>query len=103
MSDKKDCNITEDDIICAIKKKALGYDYDEIVEDYSIGENGETILSKRKITKKYVPADITCAKLLLSMINSDEYNFQDMSDEQLINEKNRLLEIIEKGESENDS
>lgn len=92
--------VNEDVIISALKKKALGYEFDEVVEDYSIGEDGKPILSKRKVTRKNIPPDISSAKLLLSMINGGEFNFESYSDEELLSEKMRLLEIIEKGESD---
>ena len=44
--------MNEEEIKNALLKKALGYESDEIVEEYTTDENGNSILSKRKITKK---------------------------------------------------
>ena len=42
----------DDEIKEALVKKALGFSCDEIVEEYSADEQGNPILTKRKITKK---------------------------------------------------
>ena len=48
----------------ALLERALGYDADEVVEEYGFSE-GEAVLVKRKVTKKRVPPDIQAAKMLL--------------------------------------
>lgn len=48
----------------ALRRRALGYEADEVVEEYGFTE-GEAVLLKRKVTKKDVPPDIQAAKLLL--------------------------------------
>lgn len=45
-------------------ERALGYDADEVVEEYGFSE-GEAVLVKRKVTRKRVPPDIQAAKMLL--------------------------------------
>ena len=70
----------------ALLKRALGYDSDEIVEEYGFSE-GEAVLVKRKVTKKQVPPDIQAAKILLE----DEPELSTLSDDELENEKRRLL------------
>ena len=57
-----------DKIEKSLLKKALGYQYKEVIEEYSIGEDGEK-LSKKKITTKDVPPDISAVKLLLEELN----------------------------------
>ena len=46
-------------------KKALGYDVKEVVEEYVSDEDGEIKLTKKKVTKKNVPPDLTALKILL--------------------------------------
>ena len=48
----------------ALLKKALGYDCTETVEEY-VSEEGEIRLTKKKITKKNVPPDMSALKILL--------------------------------------
>jgi hypothetical protein len=74
----------------ALIKKALGYDYKEVVEEYVSSDEGEIKLTKKKVTKKNVPPDITAIKLLLE----DMPNISSMTDEELLKEKERLLKLI---------
>ena len=98
MKRKEDKEVKEkEDINRALMKKALGYTAEETVEEYSMKEDGEVLLSKKKVTKKNVPPDITALKILLE---SKEPELNEMTDEQLEQEKIRLLKIlreIEKG------
>ena len=87
----KEGKINEKKLKKALIKKALGYDATEVVEEYSSSEEGEIKLSKKKITKKAVPPDMTALRLLM------EENFKDidsMSDEELEREKEELLKLI---------
>ena len=81
----------QNSIQAALIKKALGYDATEVVEEYSQTQEGEVTLTKRKITKKNVPPDITALKILLEQ---DQTPLSQMSDEQLEQEKQRLLELL---------
>ena len=92
----------EEEIKDAILKKAVGFESDEIIEEYTTDENGNAVLSKRKITKKYNPPDINALKFLLEQENMSD-DFSNMTDEQLIAEKNRLLQLLkEKEKNENE-
>ncbi len=82
---------TQSDFKSALIKKALGYDYKEIVEEYVSSDEGEVKLAKKKVTKKNVPPDITALKLLLD----SQTPICQMSDEQLEQEKKRLLKLLE--------
>ena len=84
---KKDENSFQNALI----KKALGYDTKEIVEEYVGGEEGEIKLSKKKITTKNVPPDISALKMLLE---KEEKPLSELSDEELEAEKNRLIKIL---------
>lgn len=60
----------------AIKKRALGYEYEEVVTLIEETESG----TKKKImrTKKHMPPDITAAKLLLKSSKQNSMSFKDM-------------------------
>ena len=75
----------------ALIKKALGYDATEVVEEYVSDENGDVKLTKKKVTKKNVPPDITALKMLL---DTAEVAVSEMTDEQLEEEKTRLLQLL---------
>ena len=73
----------------ALLERALGYDADEVVEEYGFSE-GEAVLVKRKVTRKRVPPDIRAAKMLLDGAPP----LTSLSDEQLQKEKERLLLLL---------
>ena len=49
----------------ALLKKALGFSSDEVVEEYTLDKNGNEVLNRRKVTKKYNPPDISAVKILM--------------------------------------
>ena len=71
----------------AIMKVALGYRIEEVTEEYD-AKDGELRLVKRKETKKDVPPDLKAAKLLI-----DEHDLSSLSDEELEEERQRLLKL----------
>ncbi len=84
----------DDEILNAILKRALGYSYKEVQEEYGVREDGEVQLIKRKITDKYLPPDSGALKTYLEL--SQDAGVSDMSDEELQKEKERLLEELQK-------
>ena len=78
----------------ALIKKATGYISEETVTEYSFGDGIETPV-KKKVTKKEVPPDITAIKMLLGESAEDiSPDYRDMTDEELIAEKNRLIKLL---------
>ena len=78
----------------ALLKKAMGYDFEESVEEFSLDEeNGEYKPSKKRVSKKHMPPDIPAMKALLSMCeSSNKYDL--MTEEELLKERARLLEEL---------
>ena len=93
---KKKTAVTED-YKSVLVKKALGYDTQEIVEEYVGEEDGGVRLLKKKVTTKNVPPDITALKML---IDEQGKSVLEMSDEELATEKKRLLELLRQSEEE---
>ena len=75
----------------ALLKKALGYDAEETVSEYVESDDGVKLV-KKKVTKKNVPPDVSAIKILMEE-NSEKDVFA-MSDEELIAERNRLLNLL---------
>ena len=75
----------------ALMLRAKGYDAEEVTEEY-VESEGEVKLVKRKITKKNVPPDITAIKMLIG--NVEKSDLTEMTDEELIREKERLLGLL---------
>ncbi|MDE7190948.1 MAG: hypothetical protein K2O35_00515 [Clostridia bacterium] len=86
-----------DNIENAILRKAVGYDVQEVVEEYT----GENELLKRKVTNKHIPPDMTAIKTVLE-IKGQENDLAKMSDAELKQLKTKLLRQLNeltKGES----
>lgn len=81
----------------AIIKKAKGYDTKEVVEEYQ-GEEGNMVLTKKKVTKKHVPPDTQAVKMLMDL--NEEISVKNLSDEELKAEKIRLLKLLKEYDDE---
>ena len=83
----------------ALYKSAVGYSHNEVVEEYYPQEDGSMKLSKKKVTKKVVSPDITAAKVLLEHFSKTEGRLlENMSDEELEKEKQRLLKLLKESD-----
>ena len=80
-------------------KKALGYRYKEVIMEYSIGEDGEK-LSKKKVTTKDVPPDISAVKLLLDSLNvASDVDLENLTDAEVKDETQQEMDMLEKGDT----
>lgn len=82
----------------ALLKVALGYSLAEVTEEFA-QVDGELKLMKRKQTKKDIPPDIKAMQLIFS--SHGGAGLESMSDEELEEEKKRLLAVLEKAEENN--
>ena len=73
----------------ALRKKALGYESEEVVEEWGVND-GELQLVKRKVTKKEVPPDLSALKTYME-ISTPTDRYESMSVEELLQERDRLL------------
>lgn len=90
---------SEKEINKALYKRAIGYEANEIVEEYLVDESGEYILNKKKVTKKHISPDLSAAKLLLEKFsNENDSEIKEMSKEELLQKKLELLEMLRKKE-----
>ncbi|MBE5732941.1 MAG: hypothetical protein E7353_07930 [Clostridiales bacterium] len=87
----------QNDLLCAVRKKAVGYTAEECVEEYGVNE-GQLTLCKRKITVKEVPPDLSAVKMLIEIDGIDPY--EKMSEDELETEKKRLLLLLKEKENE---
>ena len=78
----------------ALMKKAMGYNFEESVEEFSLDEeNGKYKPCKKRISKKYMPPDISAMKALLSICDEDS-KYDLMTEEELLIERAKLLEQL---------
>ena len=97
LAKRYESDISQEDLIKkTLLKKAKGFIVEEISEEYSReeGEKGLKLL-KRKVTSKEVPPDINAIKVLIELNQFDLSNYKNMTDEELICEKNRLIKLLE--------
>ncbi len=87
---KKTKQVDKKDLQQALIKKALGYDATEVVEEY-VGDGEEIKLSKKKVTTKNVPPDMSALKFLL---DETQKEVSEMTDQELYDEKVRLLCLL---------
>lgn len=87
----------------ALIKKAVGYTVNEVVEEYVLDENGNEILSKRKVLKKHIAPDINAIRVMLSEYgNFNDDEISSMTDEQLLEERDRLIAEIKQENKKQD-
>ncbi len=88
--------VNEESLRQALMKKAIGYDADEQICEFAVDENGQEVLSKKKVTKKHFAPDLSAIKLVLEKYHEQlEQTYSKMTDEELLAEKNRLLQLLE--------
>lgn len=90
----------------SIIKKALGYNYKEVIDEYAIDGNQKTLV-KRKITTKNVPPDLSAVKMLLDEITKEQKDYSNMTDKEIVDEIKQVLAKLtqqydKKNEGEND-
>ena len=79
----------------ALLKKAMGYSFEESVEEFSIDEeNGKLKPSKKRVSTKHMPPDIPAMKTLLSLYGENKNKYEMMSEEELLKERARLLQEL---------
>ncbi|MBQ8309064.1 MAG: hypothetical protein IJX96_04445 [Clostridia bacterium] len=81
----------------ALLKVALGYKVAEVTEEFA-EVDGELKLTKRKRTKKDVPPDLKAVQILLGE-SGGAVGLEKMTDEQLEEEKKRLLAALEESKT----
>lgn len=79
----------DEELINALIKRAKGYSFSEVQEEYSVTDSGEIALTKRKVSEKYCPPDAAALKTYMEICKDGEIS--EMSDEELESEKHRLL------------
>lgn len=80
----------------ALIKKALGYDAEEITEEYVFDKDTmQQILSKKKVLIKHFPPDVSAIKILLSYYGNKTFDeLEGLTNEELLVERDKLLEQL---------
>lgn len=78
----------------ALFKKAIGFKTQEVVEEYAQND-GEIVLTKKKVTQKEVPPDCVAIKMIIE--SGEDYSA--LSTEELEKEKIRLIKLLKESEN----
>lgn len=79
----------------ALIKKAVGYKTEETTEEINYNENGEKCSSKKKVVTKHYPPDVSAIKALLAYYGDKAFDeLENMTDEELIKERDALLLLL---------
>lgn len=89
----------DEDTLKAIKKLITGFCLKEVTKEYALDANGKRILTKEKISKKVVPPNTDIVKMMYQK-NDKPNSFDGWTDEQLEQEKQRLLKMLKEGEED---
>ena len=78
-----------------LTKKAKGFVLEEVSEEY-VSDNGNLTLVKRKVTTKEIAPDVNAVRALIEIDGLEKKDtLSEMTDEELIKEKNRLIKLLD--------
>ncbi len=81
----------------ALKQCLLGTNTKEITSEYVLDEEeGKMKIVKQKISEKSLPPNTDLLKMILSQMQDEGDQYEKMSDEQLLQEKERLKQQLKK-------
>lgn len=84
-------------VTMALFKKALGYDFEEVTEEFSLDEeSGRLLKNKVKINKKHLPPDLSAVKELINLYGETNVSkYDNMTEDELLEERKKLLKELE--------
>ena len=83
----------------ALFRKALGYSVKEETVEFSRDDSGDEIVSKRKISKKHIPPDISALKMLIEHFFTEQFkDVEEMTDEELQEEREKIIQLLKEEE-----
>lgn len=93
-------SLDKEKIMSELLKKALGYDVEEIVEEFLVDEeSGKLKKNKRKVSKKHIPPDLPAVKAIFELCEKEtKTKYENMTEEELLKEKKRLLNLLKEDE-----
>lgn len=86
--------LLNEETLNAIKTLAKGLVVKEITKEYSADENGELKLVKKKVNAKMLPPSVDVVKMIYSSNLDNQNKYKSMTDEELEQEKIRLLKEL---------
>jgi DNA helicase IV len=91
----KQKNLFDDKTIEQLKKHILGFSSKEITTEYLLDdETGKLKISKQKVQEKTLPPNIDLIKILCQQIERPKDIYENMTDDELEKEKQRLLKEL---------
>ena len=95
----------KEDLLKAIFKRAVGYDFEESTEEFVVDDkNGEVKNCKKRVSKKHSPPDIPAARTFFELSKKEKISkYDNMSEEELLAERERLLKELAQEKLNQDS
>lgn len=84
-------DLMNEETINAIKMLAKGLVVKEITKEYSLDDNGDLKLVKKKVNAKMLPPSVDVVKMIYTSSFENTNKYKSMTDEELEQEKIRLL------------
>ena len=95
-----DNNLFDKKILETLKKHIVGFVSKEITTEYLMDEeSGQLKISKQKVQEKNIPPNTDLIKILCQRIEKPKDKYELMTDEELEEEKQRLLKELKEKES----
>lgn len=84
--------------IKALKQTITGLTLTETTTEYALDEEtGKLKIVKQKIQEKMLPPNVDLMKMVYQQVVEPKNNFEELSDEELEKEKQRLLKELKEG------
>jgi hypothetical protein len=78
------------ELLAVLYKKAKGYTVEETQDEYAAGEDGVQRLTKRRVSEKHIPPDLSALKTYLEM-TEQQSDYEKLTDEELEAERKRII------------
>lgn len=86
----------------ALKSCIKGITTKEVITEYAIDdESGKLKIVKQKISEKSLPPNVDLLKLIYPFVMDEKIDYNKLTDEELEQEKQRLLKQLKEKESDN--
>ena len=77
----------------------MGYGVSEETVEYVTDDSGKEVVSKRKVSKKYISPDASALRLLIEHFYSqNSRQVENMTDEELEEERDRIIQMLKEEE-----
>ena len=81
-----------------MKSCITGLTTKEVVSEYTVDDDGKLKMTKQKVNEKTIPPNTDIIKMVYQYCADNQPSYDKMSDEELAQEKARLLKLLKESE-----